>query len=97
MNHQIRRVITVGVTAGALLALGAGLAYADDSGDNSDDSGQQTTHHETQPGTGSGLSGGPSEFGVLQGAPEAPAPDPTFGEGTLLPPVYNGYSTVTGS
>jgi hypothetical protein len=96
MSHHARRAITVAVTAGALLALGAGLAYADDNDDNGD-SGPHAAPHQTEPGTGSGLSGGPTEFGVLQGAPGVPVPDPTFGEGTVLPPVYNGYSAVTGS
>jgi hypothetical protein len=99
MPHHIRRAITVSVAAGALLALGAGLAYADDSGDDSDygDSGSRSAPHETQPGSGSGLSGGPTDFQLLHGAPGVPVPDPTLGEGTLLPPAYNGYSTVTGS
>jgi hypothetical protein len=71
----------VTVAVGALGAAGAGLAYAD----SDDDSPSQSAG----PGGGSGLSGGPTHTQVLKGAPSVPLSDPTLGESTLLPPVYN--------
>jgi hypothetical protein len=81
MQHTIRRVVAVTVAVGALVAAGAGLAYAD----SDDDSPSQSAG----PGGGSGLSGGPTHTQVLKGAPSVPLSDPTLGESTLLPPVYN--------
>ncbi|HEX4358064.1 MAG TPA: hypothetical protein VH141_11105 [Pseudonocardia sp.] len=84
MPRTIRRTIAVTAAVGALLATGAGLAYADD-GDGGDTTASQPAHA----GTGNGLSGGPTHTQVLKGAPDVPLQDPTLGEGTLLPPVYN--------
>jgi hypothetical protein len=81
MQHTIRRAVAVTVAVGALVAAGAGLAYAD----CDDDSPSQSAG----PGGGSGLSGGPTHTQVLKGAPSVPLSDPTLGESTLLPPVYN--------
>ncbi|MDT7563115.1 MAG: hypothetical protein QOI50_5980 [Pseudonocardiales bacterium] len=81
MQHTIRRAVAVTVAVGALVAAGAGLAYAD----SDDDSPSQSAG----PGGGSGLSGGPTHTQVLKGAPSVPLSDPTLGESTLLPPVYN--------
>ncbi|HEY2100032.1 MAG TPA: hypothetical protein VGH72_26450 [Pseudonocardia sp.] len=81
MQHTIRRAVAVTVAVGALVAAGAGLAYAD----SDDDSRSQSAG----PGGGSGLSGGPTHTQVLKGAPSVPLSDPTLGESTLLPPVYN--------
>jgi hypothetical protein len=86
MPRTIRRTIAVTAAVGALLATGAGLAYADD-GD--DDGGDTTASQPAAPGTGNGLSGGPTHTQVLRGAPAVPLQDPTLGEGTVLPPVYN--------
>jgi hypothetical protein len=85
MPRTIRRTIAVTAAVGALLATGAGLAYADDGDDDGDTTASQPAHA----GTGNGLSGGPTHTQVLQGAPDVPLHDPTLGEGTLLPPVYN--------
>jgi hypothetical protein len=81
MQHTIRRAVAVTVAVGALVAAGAGLAYAD----SDDDSPSQSAGA----GGGSGLSGGPTHTQVLKGAPSVPLSDPTLGESTLLPPVYN--------
>ncbi|MDT7590556.1 MAG: hypothetical protein QOH45_87 [Pseudonocardiales bacterium] len=81
MQHTIRRAVAVTVAVGALVTAGAGLAYAD----SDDDSPSQSAG----PGGGSGLSGGPTHTQVLKGAPSVPLSDPTLGESTLLPPVYN--------
>jgi hypothetical protein len=84
MQHTIRRAVAVTVAVGALVAAGAGLAYAD-----SDDDSPSGASQSAGPGGGSGLSGGPTHTQVLKGAPSVPLSDPTLGEGTLLPPVYN--------
>lgn len=84
MPRTIRRTVAVTAAVGALLATGAGLAYADDGDDDGSSASQPATS-----GTGSGLSGGPTYFQVLKGAPAVPLHDPTLGEGELLPPVYN--------
>jgi hypothetical protein len=81
MQHTIRRAVALTVAVGALVAAGAGLAYAD----SDDDSPAQSAG----PGGGSGLSGGPTHTQVLRGVPSVPLSDPTLGEGTVLPPVYN--------
>ncbi|HEX4246234.1 MAG TPA: hypothetical protein VH008_00090 [Pseudonocardia sp.] len=83
MPRTIRRAVAVTAAVGALLATGAGLAYAD-SGDDGGGASQPAG-----PGTGNGLSGGPTDTQVLRGAPAVPLHDPTLGEGTVLPPVYN--------
>jgi hypothetical protein len=85
MSRTVRRVVAVTAASAALLAGGAGLAYAD-----SDDAptGAQ--------GTGSGLTGGPTDTQVLKGAPAVPLTDPTLGEGTVLPPVYNAVNSLSG-
>jgi hypothetical protein len=87
MQHTIRRAVAVTVAVGALVAAGAGLAYAD----SDDDSPSQSAGPGPGPGPGggSGLSGGPTHTQVLKGAPSVPLSDPTLGESTLLPPVYN--------
>ncbi|MDT7626989.1 MAG: hypothetical protein QOF99_7890 [Pseudonocardiales bacterium] len=87
MQHTIRRAVAVTVAVGALVTAGAGLAYAD----SDDDSPSQSAGPGPGPGPGggSGLSGGPTHTQVLKGAPSVPLSDPTLGESTLLPPVYN--------
>jgi hypothetical protein len=85
MQHTIRRAVAVTVAVGALVTAGAGLAYAD----SDDDSPSQSAGPGPGPGGGSGLSGGPTHTQVLKGAPSVPLSDPTLGESTLLPPVYN--------
>jgi len=89
MPRTIRRTIVVTAAVGALLATGAGLAYADDGDDDGADSGATSASQPATSGTGSGLSGGPTYTQVLKGAPAVPLHDPTLGEGELLPPVYN--------
>jgi hypothetical protein len=89
MPFHVRRTLTVTVTAAAVLVTGAGLAYAD-----SDDNGSQSPGQHT--GTGNGLSGGPTDAQVLRGAPAVPLQDPTLGEGTLLPPLYNATNPAGG-
>ena len=91
MSHTIRRALVVSAAAGALLAAGAGLAYADTGDDDGPPSRQVGT-----PGTGNGLSGGPTDTQVLKGAPAIPLSDPTLGEGTVLPPVYNAVNSLSG-
>ncbi|HEY4007570.1 MAG TPA: hypothetical protein VGM60_20645 [Pseudonocardia sp.] len=88
MPFHVRRTLTVTVTAAAVLVTGAGLAYAD-----SDDNGSQSPGQHT--GTGNGLSGGPTKAQVLRGA-AVPLQDPTLGESTLLPPVYNATNPAGG-
>jgi hypothetical protein len=88
MPFHVHRTLTVTVTAAAVLVTGAGLAYAD-----SDDNGSQSAGQHT--GTGNGLSGGPTKAQVLRGA-AVPLQDPTLGEGTLLPPVYNATNPAGG-
>jgi len=93
MSHTIRRALVVSAAAGALLAAGAGLAYAD-TGD--DDGAPAPSQQVGTPGTGNGLSGGPTDTQVLKGAPAIPLSDPTLGEGTVLPPVYNAVNSLSG-
>jgi hypothetical protein len=93
MNKTVRRTLVVTVAAVALAGVGSGLAFADTGDDSGDDSGDghsdASSSSHTGPGTGNGLSGGPTYTQVLKGAPAVPLTDPTLGEGTLLPPVYN--------
>ncbi|HTF52309.1 MAG TPA: hypothetical protein VK735_33105 [Pseudonocardia sp.] len=95
MQHPVRRAFAVTVTVGALLAAGAGLAYADDD-DDEGDAAPPSSQQAGTPGTGSGLTGGPTETQVLKGAPAVPLLDPTLGEGTVLPPVYNAVNSLSG-
>jgi hypothetical protein len=88
MNKTVRRTLVVTVAAGALVGAGSGLAFAD-SDDSGDGSSNATYSSHDGPGGGSGLSGGPTHTQVLKGAPSVPLSDPTLGEGTVLPPVYN--------
>jgi hypothetical protein len=95
MHNTIRRALAVTVAVGALLAAATSLAYADTGDDGT--SGANTAATPAQPsGTGSGLSGGPTQTQVLQGAPAVPLTDPTLGEGTALPPVYNAITSLNG-
>jgi hypothetical protein len=94
MPHTIRRALAVTVAAGALFAAGPGLAYADSNDDG--DSAPVAAPPTGQPGTGNGLSGGPTETQVLKGASAVPLQDPTLGEGTVLPPVYNAINSASG-
>jgi hypothetical protein len=89
MQHTIRRAVAVTVAVGALVAAGAGLAYADSDDDSPSQSAGPGPGPGPGPGGGSGLSGGPTHTQVLKGAPSVPLSDPTLGESTLLPPVYN--------
>jgi hypothetical protein len=78
--------VTGGV--GAVLAATSGIALADTPGDGN-------SHHPN--GTGSGLSGGPTQTQVLpDGSAPVPLSDPTLGEGTALPPAYNTLGGATG-
>ncbi|HEY1968845.1 MAG TPA: hypothetical protein VGH89_12925 [Pseudonocardia sp.] len=88
MHNTVRHALAVAAGVGAVLAATAGVAYADsDSGGNS--------HHPN--GTGSGLSGGPTQTQVLpDGSAPVPLSDPTLGEGTALPPAYNTLGGATG-
>jgi hypothetical protein len=92
MPFHVRRTLTVTVTAAAVLVTGAGLAYADSDDNDSQSAGQSPGQHT---GTGNGLSGGPTKAQVLRGA-AVPLQDPTLGEGTLLPPVYNATNPAGG-
>lgn len=96
MPHTIRRALAVTVAACALFAAGPGLAYADSNDDG--DSAPVAAQPAGQPGTGTGngLSGGPTETQVLKGASAVPLQDPTLGEGTVLPPVYNAINSASG-
>jgi hypothetical protein len=78
MHKTVRRTLTATAVVGALVAAGSGLAFADTGSSNGG-----------APGGGSGLSGGPTHTQVVKGAPSVPLSDPTLGEGTVLPPVYN--------
>ncbi|HEV7789515.1 MAG TPA: hypothetical protein VGP05_10945 [Pseudonocardia sp.] len=89
MPRTIRRTLAVTAAVGVLLATGAGLAYADDGDDDGGNDGATSASQPAAPGTGNGLSGGPTHTQVLRGAPAVPLLDPTLGEGTVLPPVYN--------
>jgi hypothetical protein len=93
MHKTVRRTLAVTVAVGALVAAGSSLAYADD--DSGEDSTASTSQAGT-PGTGNGLSGGPTDTQVLKGAPAVPLSDPTLGEGTALPPVYNAVNSLSG-
>jgi hypothetical protein len=95
MHSTVRRTLALTVAVGAMLAVGTSLAYAD-TGSDDGDSGSRTATPAQQSGTGSGLSGGPTHTQVLQGAPAVPLSDPTLGEGTALPPVYNAVSSLSG-
>lgn len=86
MHNAVRRTLAVTVGTGAILIAAAGVANAADDSGNS--------HHPN--GQGSGLSGGPTPTYVLNGAPAVPLNDPTLGEGTALPPVYNTLGSTTG-
>lgn len=110
MSHTIRRAIVLAVGIGAVLGAGGGIAFAHDSSHHhghakhlsteSEDSSPYAGHagdsHHPY-GTGSGLSGGPTQAQTLPNG-EAPVPlrDPTLGEGTLLPPGYNALAHATG-
>jgi hypothetical protein len=96
MQHTVRRAFAVTVTVGALLAAGAGLAYADSDDDEGDAGPPPSSQEADTPGIGSGLTGGPTQTQILKGAPALPLPDPTLGEGTVLPPVYNAVNSLSG-
>jgi hypothetical protein len=83
MSHPVRPVLVLAAAACALLVGPARAAAAAEPG------------HQPY-GTGSGLSGGPTDAQVAPGAPAAPLADPTLGEGTVLPPVYNAVGGATG-
>jgi hypothetical protein len=72
------------------MATGSGLGFAD-TGDDGNHDGAHSSH-ESEPGSGNGLSGGPTDAQVFRGALAVPLSDPTLGEGTVLPPVYNSMS-----
>jgi len=69
MPRTIRRTIVVTAAVGALLATGAGLAYADDGDDDGADSGATSASQPATSGTGNGLSGGPTYTQVLKAPP----------------------------
>jgi hypothetical protein len=83
MSQIVRPVLVLAAAAAALLVGPAGMAAADEG------------NHRPY-GTGSGLSGGPADAQAAPGAPAAPLADPTLGEGTVLPPVYNAVGGTTG-
>jgi hypothetical protein len=88
MSHPLRRILAVGAGIGATLVLTAGVALADSHDDGN-------SHHPN--GTGSGLSGGPTDtYALPEGAPPVPLSDPTLGEGTALPPAYNALGGLSG-
>lgn len=88
MPHTVRRLLAVTAGVGAVLVATSGIALAGTPGDGN-------SHHPN--GTGSGLSGGPTQTQVLPGG-DAPVPlsDPTLGEGEALPPAYNALASATG-
>jgi hypothetical protein len=92
MPHTVRRLLAVASGVGALLSATAGIALADTPGG---DGNSGNSHHPN--GTGSGLSGGPTQTQALpDGSAPVPLSDPTLGEGALLPPAYNTLGGATG-
>lgn len=87
MRKTVRRAITLVIGTGATLLAATGIAYADTG------SSDGNSHHPN--GTGSGLTGGPTQTQVLTGVP-VPLHDPTLGEGTVLPLAYNTLAGLSG-
>jgi hypothetical protein len=92
MRNTARRTLIITGAVAALATAGTGLAYASTGHHHSTDHSKARTQSSTgyPAGGGSGLSGGPTDAQVLQGAPPVPLSDPTLGEGAVLPPAYNG-------
>lgn len=111
MSHTIRRAIVITAGVGALLGATGGIALAHSASHHHHHKQQHVStvpessspyashagdsHHPY--GTGSGLSGGPTQTQTLpNGAAPVPLDDPTVGEGTLLPPAYNALAHTSG-
>ncbi|HEY2204918.1 MAG TPA: hypothetical protein VGH99_10660 [Pseudonocardia sp.] len=85
MRTSIRRAVAVTAGTGALLVASAFGVVAVASADTGSDG--------DTPGSGSGLSGGPTHTQVAHGV-DVPLQDPTLGEGTALPPAYNAFGAA---
>jgi hypothetical protein len=112
VSHTLKRMAVLVAAACAVLGAGSGVALAHDSGHHHGSHGSKhvsTQPEQSSPyadhagdshhpyGTGSGLSGGPTQAQVLpNGAAPVPLQDPTLGEGTVLPPVYDTLAGGTG-